>query len=235
MRAMRGGLYSAFLIASLAASSFAFAQDQLLTLVLKGNLTTGSQLFPNPDSPNPIERSQFIPLKNLFGVGAELKFSIPESHFVVGLSGEYIRTTATSSSPGSIPVEDGYRVLPIELTGYFIIPVSGPVVDLYMGGGGGMYFGRRIYRLAGVEAGTVDPGTGFGIHVLGGAGVRVREWLTLIGEMKFRDVQFETTNAFSVSHIVHNGNVVAVSTEPFSSSIHTDGVVFQLGLAITIL
>ncbi len=217
-----------------ATSTTVFSQEKPFSLAVQGSFTTGSQLFTNPDSPNPIEQSEFVPLEDLFGVGLEVKYSLPESHFVVGLSADYIQTTQTSLNSSLVPVEDGYHVVPVEITAYFIIPVSGPVVDVFMGGGGGTYFGRRVYRLAGVEAATADPGVGFGIHVLGGVTVRIYELFALTGEMKFRDVQFETTNAFSVSHIVHNGRVIDVSTEPFSSSVHTDGVVFQLGLAVNV-
>jgi hypothetical protein len=121
----------------------------------------------------------------------------------------------------------------VEATAYFLIPVSGPIFGVYMGGGVGLYTGRRIYSIAGVDAGTTDYGQGFGIHVLGGFSFQFNNWFSLNAEMKFRDLQFNTTNAFSVSRIRYQSATVNVSQTPFESQVHTDGIVFQLGAAIS--
>ena len=209
------------------------AEERLFSIGLKGNFTTGSQLFPTPNSTDPFQRSQFFSIEDFFGTSVELKYFFPESNLAIGLSADYIRTTASQSlrisSTQSIPVDDGYRVIPVELTGYFQIPVSGPTFGVYMGGGGGVYFGRRIYRIGGVEAPAIDEGHGFGIHVLGGLSYQFTEWFALNAEMKFRDLQFESTNRFSSSQIIYNGTIIRVSDAPFASRVHTDGIVFQIG------
>ena len=212
-------------------------QERALSLVLKGNLTTSSQIFPNPNAANATARAQSISLQDLFGYGVELKYQIPETNIAFGISADYIHTTRGRSilafPQQLVPVDDGYRVIPVECTGYFLIPASGPTFGIFMGGGGGVYFGRRIYRLAGTEAASVDERPGFGIHVLGGVSYRFTERFTLIAEMKFRDLQFESSNAFSTSRIHYRDIVVNVSQTPFDSSIHTDGIVFQLGAAFS--
>ena len=105
---MRTRSHAVLLIMFLAATStIVFAQEKSYSLVVKGSFTTGSQLFTNPDSPNLIERSEFVPLKDLFGVGLELKYNLPESHFVAGLSADYTRTTQTALNPSLVPVEIG--------------------------------------------------------------------------------------------------------------------------------
>jgi len=215
----------------------AVGQDKPFLLSLRGTLTTGSQIFQNPDSPDEVERSRFVAIENSVGYGVELKYLVPETDIAVGIGVEYIRTSSPFalflSPTRNLPVEDGYRVIPVELTGYFIIPVSGPRFGIYMGGGGGAYFGRRIYRIAGVDAASVDEGRGFGIHVLAGIHYRLNEWFSLIGEMKFRDLQFSARNAFPVSQIRSGNSIVSVSTKPFPSRVHTDGIIFQLGTAFS--
>lgn len=210
------------------------AQERGFSLSVKTNFTTGSQLFPNPKSANEIERAQFVPIADFFGYSVELKYQIPETYISLGLSADYIRTTKPQSiviSPSqSIPAEDGYRVIPIELTLYFQIPVSGPTFGIYMGGGAGAYLGNRIYSIAGVEAATTEHGHGYGIHVLGGLSYRFTEWFSLSGEMKFRDLQFTSSNAFPVPRIIYNKTAINVSQRPFDSEVHTDGIVFQLGV-----
>ena len=205
-------------------------------VVLKGNLTTGSQLFPNPESTDEVKRSSRVFLDNSLGYGLELRYIMPEINLAVGAGAEYIKTTTSFtnfvSGNRSYQVEDGYQVIPVEVTGYFIIPLSGPFFGIYMGGGGGMYLGRRLYSIGGVAAGSVDLGHGFGIHVLGGISLALTETFSVIAEMKFRDLQFESSNAFPVSTIRSNGNVITVPTSPFPSRVHTDGIVFQLGTAL---
>jgi len=211
------------------------AQESNLSIVLRGNLTTASRIFTDPNSPDPVERSQFFSLENFFGYGVEVRYQISETNIALGLSGDYISTSVgqsvSLSSAKSVPVEDGYRVIPVEITGYFLIPVSGQTLGIYMGGGVGGYFGRRVYTYGDVEAPTIRQGHGFGIHVLGGLSYRFAEWFSVLAEMKFRDLQFQTTNQFASPTVTYQGMPIAVSQAPFDGLIHTDGVMFQLGTA----
>ncbi len=202
-------------------------------LTIRGTLTTGSQVFVNPESPDQFQRSDFLEISNAFGYGAELRYYLPETNIAIGFGVEYMRTTTSTrfltTAGRGVPAEDGYRVIPIELTGYFIIPVSGPTFSIYMGGGAGGYFGRRIYRVDGIEAGPVDEGSGYGIHVLAGLSFALNDWFVLSMDMKFRDLQFTARNQFSDP----NAAPVPLPVEPFPSRVHTDGIVFQLGTGIS--
>ena len=217
-------------------SSPSAAQEKLFSLSIRTNYTTGSQLFPNPNSTNEVERGQFLPIANFFGYSFELKYQLPETNVALGVSADYIHTTkpqAITISPSrSIPVEDGYQVIPVELTMYFLIPVSGPTFGIYMGGGAGIYLGHRIYSMGGVEAASTTQGHGFGIHVLGGVSYHFTEWFSMNGEMKFRDLQFSSSNAFPAPRIIYDNTVINVSQTPFDSQVHTDGIVFQLGATL---
>ncbi len=212
------------------------AEDKLFSVAFKGSLTTNSQLFPNPNSPDELQRAQFFSLKDIWGIGIEVRYRFPETDLALAISADYLRTTQGSSIRLSgnrrIPVEDGYRVVPVELTGYFLIPISGESFGVYMGGGGGAYFGRRIYRIGDVEAPSVDQGVGFGIHVLSGVSYRFTGMISVVAEMKFRDLQFNSVNQFSAPTIQYGPTVVPVSTEPFESRVHTDGIVFQVGIVL---
>ncbi len=202
---------------------------------LKGSLTTGSQLFPNPNSSDEAQRAEFFPLKDIWGYGMEVRYRFPETDLAIALSADYLRTTQGSSirlSGKQIPVDDGYRVIPVELTGYFIIPISGEVLGVYMGGGGGAYFGHRIYRIGSTDAPSIDHGVGFGIHVLSGLSYRFNDIISLNAEMKFRDLQFSSVNQFSTPQVQYGPTLVNVSTKPFESLVHTDGIIFQLGVVI---
>jgi len=212
------------------------AQERLFTIIPKANFTTGSQLFPSPNSSDEIKRATYLPIDDIYGFGLDVRFRIPESNISFGLSADYIRTTTSQTRRVfpqlSIPIEDGYRVIPVELTGYFLIPVSGQTWGVYMGGGAGVYFGRRIYRYAEVDAPATNEGHGFGIHVLGGLSYGVADWFAVHVEMKFRDHQFEATNAFSASQTSYRGQLVDLP-DPGEARVNTNGIVFQIGTAFS--
>jgi opacity protein-like surface antigen len=211
--------------------------DGPFQVLLKGTLTTGTLVFPYPESADAIKRSESIDIGNSLGYGVEVRYFIPGSNVGVGLGIEHERATTATSFPisrgRSIPAIDGYSATPIELSGFFIIPFSGPVFSVHMGGGVGVYMGKRIFSIAGVEAASTDNGNDFGIHVLAGFEFQLGEFIAVGGEMKFRDLHFTTSNAFPVSQIRWGNEVVSVSTAPFPSRISTDGVVFQLELTYT--
>ncbi|MEO8166625.1 MAG: outer membrane beta-barrel protein [bacterium] len=213
------------------------AGEKNFSVALKGSLTTGSQLFPNPNSTSAFQRAEFFSLKNVWAYGAEVRYRFPETDLALGISADYLRTTEAQrpiigQNGKQVPVTDGYRVIPVEVTGYFIIPISGETIGVYMGGGAGAYFGRRIYRIGDTEAQTIDAGNGFGIHVLSGISWRFNDFFSLNAEMKFRDLQFNSTNQFSSSPIVYGNLTVQVPTQPFESRVHTDGMIFQFGAVI---
>jgi Outer membrane protein beta-barrel domain len=230
-------LWMGLSFAGAALTPYASAENGRFSLIVRGNYTTGSQLYTNPQSPSEIERAEFFPIQNFLGYGFEVRYQFPDLNVALGLSADYIHTVKSNpifvSGGRVIPSDDGYQALPLELTGYFLIPVSGPAFGIYMGGGAGVYLGRRTYSIAGTEAETVDRGHGVGIHVLGGLSYRFLEWFSLNAEMKFRDLQFTTSNAFSVSQVVYNNTVIRVSQKPFESRVHTDGIVFQLGAVVS--
>jgi opacity protein-like surface antigen len=221
-----------FAVNALTTRSLLRAENNGISVALKASLTTASRVFTDPNSSDAFQRSQFFSLEDFFGYGVEVRYQPPETNVALGLSAEYIETVVSHSislsTSTSVPVEDGYRVIPLELTGYFIIPISGQAFGVFMGGGVGGYFGKRLYKLGDTEAPTTEEGHGFGIHVLGGLSYRFTEWFSLNAEMKFRDLQFQTTNQFATTTATYKGMPITVSRAPSTARVHTDGVVFQL-------
>ncbi len=212
------------------------AQELPWMLVVHGNVTTSSQIFPFINSVDPVVRAQSYEVSAAYAVGGEIRYRFSDAHVAIGLSADYLN--ASLSRPlvtvhnESIPVNDGYTVMPVELTGYFIIPFSGKVFGVYMGAGGGMYFGERRLTVGNVASVSGSTSPGGGIHVLAGVSYSPMVRLTFLGEMKFRDVQFNATNTFPGTSIVYNGKTIAVTAQN-DSRIYTDGVIFQLGMAFS--
>jgi hypothetical protein len=215
-----------------------YGQEQELTLVLRGTFTTEGQIYPAPTASDPFSRSLSYLVDDALGAGAELIYRVGGTNLAFGLAAEVLSGSSDRDLPvaggRSIPVEDGFRAIPLEFTGYFIIPASGRYFRFIMGGGAGMYVGRRVYRLAGTEAPAVSTMPGYGIHAVAGVAYRLTEWFSVLAELKFRDIQFESTNQFNVSQIQYNGIAINLPGRPFESSVHVDGMTFQLGIAFTL-
>jgi len=222
------------LLPALVAPVALHAGDGPFTVVLKGNLTTSSLIYVSPDAADPVAQGNTFDLSGAFGYGAEVRYRLPESNIAIALGADYLSSSGTSTLTGTdIPTKDGYTALNVELTGYFILPLSGERFGVYMGGGGGVYFGNRTYSLGGVEAASVQNTPGFAIHVVGGISYRFLDAVQALFELKFRDLQFSSVSAFNVPAIRYQDTVIDVGTAPFPSRVETDGMVLQLGLAYT--
>jgi hypothetical protein len=209
------------------------AGEHRWSVSLYGDLITASKLFPNPNARDDIIRGSFSPIDPVYGLGADLRCDVPALGVMLGLGAEYIAGSFTSAVPNTqvpIPIEDGYLAVPVELTGYFTIPVGGERVGITMGGGAGVYFGERRYRYAGVDAVTLDRHVTPGIHVLTGVEYRVDERFSLRTEIKFRNAQLETDQEFPAASAVYEGVTVPLPQGRFSSRVQVDGMHLSLGV-----
>ncbi len=213
------------------------AQEPLWKIIIHGNVTTSSQIYPAIDATDPVARAQTYEVGSAVGYGGEIRYQFLSGIAAIGLSADYVKARLSrplsTTQIATIPVDDGYTVLPIEVTGYFIIPFSGKTFGVYMGAGGGIYYGERTLSVGNVTAPSFANPPGGGIHVLGGVSYSPLPSLSILGEMKFRDVQFKATNKFAAPEVVYNGRRIAV-TQLNDARIYTDGVVFQLGIALSL-
>ncbi len=214
--------------------------DRLFSVIIKGNVTTSSQVYPNPSAADPMLLAQpdggKFTLSSFFGYGVELRFRLPETNVALGLSSDYIQTgydrPFQSLNGDPIPAHDSFTMIPVEVTGYFMIPASTRVFGIFMGGGGGAYFGRHTFSVGTVGANAISTKPGFGIHVLGGVSFNFSDRFGLMAEMKFRDMQFESVNAFSGKSVNYQGVRISVP-QRLDENVHADGMVFQLGAAFS--
>lgn len=221
------------LAGALIAVGEAHAQDYANRISLYGTFTTSSKLFGHPNDPDETLRSEFLPINDIFSAGIDYRRSLESIHLEIGLSVEIITKSVDLSGGDSatiVPAQDGFTAVPIELSGYFIIPIGTERLHFYMGGGGGVYFGTRRYSEAGVEAVTVERNTGFGIHILSGAEYAFASRLSVRSEVKFRDIQFQTVNRFIQSTITYGGSTVTLDQSPLQSRIAIDGMMLSAGL-----
>ncbi len=210
------------------------AQDYPYHLAVVGTFTTSSKLFHHPDDPDQTLRDQFLPLDDIFSIGLDLRRTLEPGRIEIGLSVEYLRKTedlwANVQDSVTVPVSDGFTAIPVEASGYFIIPVGTSVLHVYMGGGVGAYYGTRHYEIAGMGAATTEEDLGFGIHVLSGLEYALGPRVSLRSEVKFRDIQFRTVNQFSTGSATYGNSSVTLDRQPMPSRIAIDGMTLNLGL-----
>jgi hypothetical protein len=233
IRLMRFTLVTLLCALGLVAGPEGRAGDRHLSVSVFGTLTTSSKLFANPNARDDFTRGRFSPINSVFSFGADVRGDVPLLGIRVGISSEYISRTLSGSVPnsgGTLPVEDGYTAVPLELTGYFRIPVGGESLDFYMGGGTGLYFGERRYRYAGAEPATLNRELNFGIHVLSGLEVLLGEQIALRTELKFRNIQVETSQRFTTPLTVYGGTTVPLPQETLNSRVQIDGMNLVVGL-----
>ena len=225
------------LCAALATQAFAQAEGEHPTSVsVFGTFTTSSKLFRNPDAADELLRDEFLPIDGIVSAGIDVRRMIEPLRLEFGLSVEYLarQDASTLVPPGSskpVPVADGYRVVPVELSAWFPIPIGNESFRVMMGGGGGMYIGTRRYEVAGAEAATVDRTIGYGIHIASSLEISITPLVLVRTDVKFRDIQFQTVNAFTSGSTLFEGRAVTLDTTPFSSRVNIDGMTLDVGLA----
>lgn len=209
-------------------------QERSYSITAFGAFTTSSKLFPYPNDPDDFTRGQFVPLDDIFSSGIEFRKDIRSIRVQLGLGVEYISASTVTNVPSpttTIEVRDGFKVLPVELTAYFVIPFNGDLFQLFMGAGGGVYPGVRSYTYAGAGSSLAGRTTGVGIHIVSGVEYSLGETLSLRAILKFRDVQFESVNRFNQATTLYHGTGVTLNQDPLSSRINIDGMVASIGLA----
>ncbi len=205
-------------------------------LFLYGSYTTSSKLFHHPDDADESVRNQFFPLDNIISSGIDLRYSLIEDYLQVGLGIEYISRIENFTIPFGtskrIPVTDGYFVFPLELTCYSAIPTESDNWKFYFGAGGGIYNGTRTYEIANVKSITINKKLGWGIHILTGVQHRIFRRISLRSEIKFRDIQFETTTKFAMAETQFDGETIHLETVPFTSRSNIDGMTINIGIVL---
>ena len=210
------------------------AQIRTVSVEVFGAYTTTSRLYPNQSATDELSRDFFVSLDDIFHGGIEIRTLVTPFDLQLGLGTEYLQKTESITVPvgsSNLPVTDGYRAIPLELTGYFLPPIGNSHVQMFLGGGIGIYTGERIYEYAGATAQTVERGGGFGIHITGGAEYYFGARWSVRTQLKFRDIEFSSTNEFNKTTTKFEGAIVNLPKGQFSSRFSIDGLNARMGVA----
>lgn len=215
-------------------SSVCHARENI-SVAAKGSYTTSTRFLYNVDRNDIFIDDKYFSYN--FGFGLDVRMLAYSDDILIGVNIEKIKTldqtTRLDYRNGlsySVPVSEGFVVYPVEISGYFLIPFSSDVARFYLGGGVGWYFGERIYSIGGAQAATLNSPSGFGIHVLTGADVRITSKIAVRGELKFRDPQFDSVNRFEETSTTYNGLKIPLDTSSSKTRVNLNGITYGLGL-----
>jgi hypothetical protein len=192
----------------------------------------------NPKSPDLVEKNMISELTNGgYGYGFSVKRRIFNDDIFIGVSTEYIKITDDQLSTllendfdyEKVRVTETVEMIPVELSVYFNIPRIIDNLNVYLGGGGGFYFGDRTRKMVQMETETVSKSPLFSLNVLFGAEYLLDEHFTLNLEMKVRDGKYRVQSRFPTNNVTLDGQTYYF-TQDFESKIFIDGLKMSFGI-----
>ncbi|HAB51708.1 MAG: hypothetical protein A2315_05340 [Ignavibacteria bacterium RIFOXYB2_FULL_35_12] len=226
-------------IAIIIISTNAFAQfNKTFGVSVNAVYNTSASIYLSPNSSDVILRNNSFLIENIFDPSVDFRHKLSES-IILGLNVEYMTTTSIGpnltvflgSSTVTIDVEDGFQLIPLELSVYYLLPFSTERFKFLMGGGIGYYIGSHVRKFGDVEVSNAERKTAYGIHVSISMDYLIKDFISVRSEMKFRDPQFTVKSKYSKKEVNYNGNVIRLAQDSFDSKINVDGVTFILGFA----
>jgi hypothetical protein len=199
------------------------------SIAVYGSINENAQVFPHPNSPDPVLRLQTEVLGSVLSAAADWRYRIYPT-ISLNLRGEYVAMENTTMDPIGTPMTHGLRVFILEGSALFSLPFTSDRFDMYVGGGMGVYGGERVYSVADVRSEHVSAVPAVGIQVIVGAEYVLALGLGLRFELLFRDPQMSVENRFPRPSVTSRGVNYQLSTDPFRSNINLNGNVYSLGL-----
>lgn len=227
------------LIVFLAIPTLAQFNNHNFGIAINGVYTTSAEIFLNPNASDVVVRNRAIEVEDIFNPGVDFRYRLSD-FFFLGLNVEYIKKTSTGpnltafigSQVLTFEVEDGFNLIPIELSAHYFFPFSTEDFKFLMGGGLGYYHGEFIRKFADAELSLVQRKVAFGIHVSASMDYMVIENFSLRFEMKFRDPQYNVKSRYTKTEVFLDGTLVLLPDEEFETKVNVNGITFVLGAVL---
>jgi len=221
--------------------SFAQSDSAKIGIAVNAVYTTSAEVFLNPNSSNPEVRNNSTTFEDIWSPALDIRYRFSKE-FLLGLNVEYISKTSIEPSLTAFignqvfifEVEDGFKVVPIELTAYYHFPFSTEDFKFMMGGGLGYYLGEFVRKFQDVQLEVTQRKFALGLHVTASMDYMIISNIAARFEMKFRNPQYTVTSKYSKPQVTYQGNVIELPENAFDTKIDIDGLTFILGLVISI-
>jgi hypothetical protein len=219
-------------------NSYSQFDEKRFSLGINGIYTTTAKIYLSPNSSNQILRNSFFPIEHIYNYGADLRYRLSDK-IVVSLNAEYMKAenpgpnlhAFVGTSSVTLNIIDGFILIPVELSLFYLLPFSTQKFKFLMGGGGGMYIGEHLRHFGDAQVSPVSHNLAFGIQVGLSVDYLFLPNLSVRTEMKFRDPQFTATSRYHSREVVYNNSTITLAQDQFESKINVDGISFSAGLA----
>jgi outer membrane protein W len=219
-------------------TTFSFAQynGKDFSIAVNGVYTTTAKIYLTPNSSDPVLRNNSFPLEDILNPSIDFRYRLT-NQLLVGLNTEYMVASAmgsnltvfTGNNTERITIEDGFKLIPIELSLHYLIPFSTESFKFLMGAGFGYYIGEHLRKIGDAEALISSRKIAYGIHVSISLDYLLKDNISIRTEMKFRDPQFSVTSIYNKNTATYNGRTIRLAQDSFDSKINVDGVTFIIG------
>jgi opacity protein-like surface antigen len=204
---------------------------------VSGNFISSASIQLNPYSQNIVEKNSFSHLGSGFGYGISISKKFFRNDLSLILSTEYVKindknvsaTLVNGSNAVKVNVTESLWMVPVELSLNFNLPKMAQKLNIFIGGGLGVYFGDRKRTIASTSTETIESTPMLNLHIMTGMEYSINEKLSGVFEMKFRDAGFKVQNTFPYAFIGVNGRSYPVPTE-YNSKVFVDGMKLSVGL-----
>lgn len=202
----------------------------IFSVSLGYNYTTSSKIFLNPEALDILDQNQHTEIGDFQNISFDIRYRLNES-IIFGLDLEYLENTSNGQNLSSpiFVVEDGFKIVPIEISIYYFLPFSTENFKFFMGGGLGIYFGERIRNFGDINFLNVNSEIGYGIQASSGMDYMVFSNMSIRGEIRFRDPDFKVTNKYNNQNVNYDGRTYSVNQDDIISRINIDGITFRIG------
>lgn len=214
---------------------FSFFNDFIVTGSL--NYVSSATIQLDPYSPDIVERNSTLELSGGYGYGFTIRTKLFRNDLYLGLSGEYVRIQDNNavlilegdSTTARLKLTETITSFPAELTVYFNVPSFQENLNIYLGGGIGLYSGDRKRKILNFESETISKSFGLSLVVLSGIEYYFEKNFMTFMEMRFRDGEYNVRSKFPLSYVTLNGVSYSLDKD-MNSKIFLDGLKISFGL-----
>jgi len=206
---------------------------------INANYTTTAKIYLNPFSTDIDVKNRSLEVEDILSPSIDLRYKFTDE-IIFSISSEYMSSTADAVAAAIgpngtvlIPIKEGYKLIPIEFTVFYLLPFSTEYFKFQMGGGVGYYHGSRFKEFGGASVVTMNREFAFGIQVITSCDFLINEFLSVRGEMKFRDPEFELRSKYENTRIYYNGVEMTIPKKEFDSKVNVDGITFTFGVGLS--
>ena len=204
-----------------------------------GLYTTSASIYLNPNAPDIVLRNESFVIEDILNPGIDIRYRLSEP-VIIGLNIDFINVSEKAQNLSGflgsriVPIEseDGFNMIPVELTVHYLLPFSTESFKFLMGGGAGYYRGEFTRKVSTTQVSNVTKETAFGLHVSISMEYIIVEYLIARIQMKFRDPELTVSSKYDEQQVEYKGQTLTLPADAFNTKINMDGIGFLLGLAI---